>query len=206
MDTPQKSGIHPLVAGASVAVIILSIVGVAAITGYLPGSNANTAPATAVSSPPTSSPMVAEPAEKRHAAPAPRESTHKPQQHAAVTPPHAQAQPAACIDCGVVVDVREVTVKGEASGLGAVAGGVGGVLLGSQIGNGRGKVLAEVAGAAGGAYAGHQAEKYVRSKKRYDVAVQMQDGTSKTVSYDAQPTWRAGDKVKLVNNQLEARS
>jgi hypothetical protein len=35
--------IHPFVAGASVAIILLSGVGIAAVTGYLPGSNAQKA-------------------------------------------------------------------------------------------------------------------------------------------------------------------
>jgi hypothetical protein len=35
--------IHPFVAGASVAVILLSGVGIAAVTGYLPGSTAQKA-------------------------------------------------------------------------------------------------------------------------------------------------------------------
>ena len=35
--------IHPFVAGASVAIILLSGVGIAAVTGYLPGPNAQKA-------------------------------------------------------------------------------------------------------------------------------------------------------------------
>ena len=43
--------IHPLVAGASVAVIVAAGVAVAAITGHLPGSNADTAPSRAMTAP-----------------------------------------------------------------------------------------------------------------------------------------------------------
>jgi len=39
----MESPIHPFVAGASVAVILLSGVGIAAVTGYLPGSTAQKA-------------------------------------------------------------------------------------------------------------------------------------------------------------------
>jgi len=39
----MESGIHPFIAGASVAIILLSGVGIAAVTGYLPGSNAQKA-------------------------------------------------------------------------------------------------------------------------------------------------------------------
>jgi hypothetical protein len=36
----MEPAIHPFVAGASVAIILLSGVGIATVTGYLPGSNA----------------------------------------------------------------------------------------------------------------------------------------------------------------------
>jgi outer membrane lipoprotein SlyB len=44
MDQVIRTRVHPLVAGASVAVIIAAGVAVAAITGNLPGSKADTAP------------------------------------------------------------------------------------------------------------------------------------------------------------------
>ena len=44
METQVANRIHPLVAGASVAVIIAAGVAVAAVTGHLPGSKAETAP------------------------------------------------------------------------------------------------------------------------------------------------------------------
>ena len=43
--------IHPLVAGASVAVIVAAGVAVAAITGHLPGSKADTAPSRTMTAP-----------------------------------------------------------------------------------------------------------------------------------------------------------
>jgi len=48
----QLNRIHPLVAGASVAVIIAAGVAVAAITGHLPGSKAETAPTQTVAAHP----------------------------------------------------------------------------------------------------------------------------------------------------------
>src|SRR5258708_11418330 len=43
METQARTNLHPLMAGAAVAVIIGPGVAVAAITGHLPGSNAETA-------------------------------------------------------------------------------------------------------------------------------------------------------------------
>jgi Zn-dependent alcohol dehydrogenase len=116
--------IHPFVAGASVAVILLSGVGIAAVTGYLPGSNAQKA------------------------------------------------------ERAVVVEVKEIDVKGQGTGLGA-------------------------AGAVSGAAVGRQIERSARSHKRYDVSVRLQDGSVKTVSSDAPPAWKSGDKVRVVNGRLE---
>ena len=207
MEEPAKSRIHPLVAIASIAVIIFSAVGVAALTGYLPGTSAQKAPDQAPAGPVAAlspqAPNAPSPAQRQ---PKP---VQKPVQHVApqrtevaAASPVAQ-QRVACADCGSVVDVREVEVKGEGSGAGAVAGGVAGAIIGNQFGHGGAKTVARVAGAAGGAYAGHQIEKKVRSHKRYDVVVRMEAGGERTVSYESPPTWRSGDRVRIVDGRLE---
>ncbi|MGH8674925.1 MAG: glycine zipper 2TM domain-containing protein [Burkholderiales bacterium] len=224
METTQaKSRIHPLVAGASIAVIVFSAVGVAALTGYLPGTSAqktaDQAPGAARSAPAAApvaalspqAPAVAPSAPARQAKP-----VQKPVQHVApqrtegvaertqvAAAPAVAQQRAVCSDCGSVIDVREVEVKGEGSGVGAVAGGVAGAVIGNQFGRGGTKTVARIAGAAGGAYAGHQIEKQVRTHKRYDVIVRMEAGGERTVSYESAPTWRAGDRVRIVDGRLE---
>lgn len=111
--------------------------------------------------------------------------------------PAAPAAPPVCHECGTIESVREMTQKGEGTGLGAVAGGVLGGVLGHQVGSGRGKDLATVAGAVGGAVAGHQVEKYQRRTTRYEITVRMDDGSTQTVTAESQPSWRAGDRVKV---------
>jgi len=91
--------IHPFVAGASVAVILLSGVGIAAVTGYLPGS-----------------------------------STQKVEHR---------------MQIAVVLEVK------------------------------------------------------ARGHKRYDVSVRLPDGSVKTLSSDAPPAWKSGDKVRVVDGRLE---
>jgi outer membrane lipoprotein SlyB len=100
--------------------------------------------------------------------------------------------------------VNVIQQQGEGSGLGAVAGGVAGALLGNQVGGGSGRKIATVAGAAGGAYAGHQIEKHVKTTKRYDVVVRMDDGSTRTFPYENEPAFRAGSKVKVVDGALVA--
>ena len=101
----------------------------------------------------------------------------------------------------VVESVREVNEPGEAKGVGAVAGGVVGGVLGLKLG--KKKPLVTVAGAAGGAFAGHQIEKHARGEKHWEVAVRLDDGSQRTLSSEVEPAWRAGDRVRVVDNRLQ---
>ena len=191
-----RARLHPLVAGAAAAVIIASAVGVAAVTGNLPGSKAQNAE--------PQPPAAAQAPAAKTAAPAPVAKTHqatKPVQVASAATTLAQAKPH-CASCGVVLGVKEVEVKGEGSGVGAVAGGVAGGVLAHEIFDGKNQGLATIAGAAGGAFAGNAIEKNVKTKKHYDVAVRMSDGTTKTLAYAEPPAWKAGDKVKVEGTRL----
>lgn len=107
-----------------------------------------------------------------------------------------------CADCGLVESVREVKAPADPSGLGAAAGGVVGGLLGNQVGKGSGRTIATLIGIAGGAYAGHQVEKTQRTTSRWEVGVRMENGEYRTVTLDAEPVWRTGDKVRLQGNRL----
>jgi outer membrane lipoprotein SlyB len=109
---------------------------------------------------------------------------------------------AACPDCGKVVSVNMGETEGKASGVGAVAGGVGGALVGSQIGKGRGNTAMTVVGAAGGAYAGHQVEKSMNKKKFWKVVVNMENGEQKNFTYGSQPAFKSGDRVKVRDGKL----
>ena len=213
MNTEAKSGIHPLVASAAVAVIVLAGVGVAVFTGLLPGSSGTNAPEALPEAPKVAEVKVAPPAPVQarpvEAKPArPKAATPKPVQVAAApqaVPVPVPAVPARCADCAVVESVQEVEVKGETTGAGAVAGGVAGAVIGNQVGSKKTKTVARVIGAVGGAVIGHQVEKNVRTTKRYDIALRMEDGALRTLSQEQPPTWRAGDKVRVVNDVLQAR-
>lgn len=113
--------------------------------------------------------------------------------------PQAHAK---CDNCGTVTDVRTVKKEGEGSGVGAVAGGVLGGVIGHQIGSGRGNTAATIVGAGAGAYAGHQVEKNQKSTTTYQVIVKMEDGKSRTFNFSKETSYRAGDKVKVVDGKL----
>ena len=104
-----------------------------------------------------------------------------------------------CQDCGVVQSVNAVAQQGQSSGVGMVAGGVLGGVVGHQIGSGRGNTVATIAGAGLGAAAGNQVEKNTKTRTSWSVAIRMDNGALRTFSYSAQPAVVAGDRVKLVD-------
>ena len=204
--------LHPLLTAAAVSVIALSVAGVAAVTGILPTSVGSIHSAAPVPAPVAALPPVQAPAAKprpvkkvawREAAPE-HERAPLPQAPLVLTHPQAQA-PASrpiCFDCGTVEAVREIEEKGQGSWIGPVAGGVGGAILGKQMGKGNGNTIMTILGAAGGAFVGNEIEKRVRTTKRWEVSVRLEDGSMRTVPYDTAPGWRTGERVRFVNGTI----
>ena len=171
-------------------------------------------PTTAAEAPVTPPAPVAatpEPVAKHKPVAKKHKQTAKPEQVAGAqsTPQDpAQAEQAApvqkivCGNCGVVVSVKEIEQEGKGSGLGAIAGGAAGGLLGHQVGQGSGRDLATIAGVVGGALAGHKIEKTVKKSMVYDVTVQMDSGEIRTLRYGTAPGVVAGDKVKVEGEQV----
>ena len=109
---------------------------------------------------------------------------------------------ATCYSCGTIESIREVEKPGEGSGLGMAGGALGGAVLGKQFGNGRGRDALTILGAIGGGFAGHQAEKSYRTVKSYEVMVRMEDGSLRSIPSAIQPSWRAGDRVKVEGGSI----
>lgn len=121
---------------------------------------------------------------------------------AAGQPPRAREVARRCIDCGVIEAINLVEVKGEGSYLGKIAGGLAGIVVGNQIGDGNTRTVARVAGAAGGAYAGNEIEKRMKTTKHYEVVVRLENGGTQTITYAAQPPFAVGAKVKVDNGAV----
>ena len=111
----------------------------------------------------------------------------------------APAKKIVCTTCGVVVSVNEVEVEGKGSGLGVVAGGVVGGLLGNQVGSGSGRDLATIAGAVGGAFAGNKIEKSAKKTKNYDITVKMETGEEIVYRQATLPDVIEGEAVRIEN-------
>lgn len=232
MENPGNKT-HPLVIIAAVAVTAFSLVGIASITGLIPGHKdaeppapaavVATAPVAAPVTPPVAAP-VATPApeaaapEAKPAAKAPVAKPHRktvsparnnepPAIPPPNTPPPATAYtppPPVCAECGVVENIRETTRKAQPSGLGVIAGGILGGILGNQVGGGHGRDVATVVGAIGGGFAGNEVEKSTRGTQQYQIVVRLDDGSSRVITQDSMPTWRIGDRVRINNGTLLA--
>ena len=223
-SNPQRSRIHPLVAGAAVAVILASATGIAAMTGLLPTSHAVTEPAqpatpvaAQIASAPVAAPQAA-PVQQtvQQAAPARPRVHHTHSAPAADTPRYANnqgyqapyesapARPVADPYAGEVVAINTVQAPEPTTGLGALGGAVAGGLVGNQIGGGRGKILTTIAGVVGGGLAGNGIEHAVRKQTTYQVQVRMQDGSLRNFSYPTQPDVQIGQRVHVAGDSLTA--
>ena len=221
MEVPAARQSHPFVTVAAVAVTVFCLVGIGAVMGWIPTSvgGGGIAPAALAPEQPipqadTAGPLAQAPAQPKaqaeagKPAPSPVAKQPRPQPKPVVqdaVPPPPPVVAAICRECAVIEDVREVEKAGQASGGGAVAGAVIGGVLGHQVGGGRGKDVATVLGAIGGGVAGHQIEKNVRTTKEYQIVVRYEDGTQGLFTQDTPPSWRPGDKVKIINGAIQDR-
>lgn len=199
---------HPLIITAAAAVILTCGIAIASMTGLLPSSNADAnkpeaelaaLEAEAGKADPSAANAPTKSAASKPSSTKPANTAHSSGSSAAKPAPTQVA--AICNNCGRVVDVRAVKVQGEGTGLGAVAGGVAGALLGKQFGNGNGQKAMTVAGAVGGAVLGNKIEKDQRGSTVYDVVVEFEDGSTSTYR-EGGASWQVGDRVKVVNGQI----
>lgn len=82
-----------------------------------------------------------------------------------------------CTECGVVHSVRKVQAKRKGAGPGAA-----------------------------GALAGNEISKPATPANAYEITVDLDDGTSRVITEASAPSWRNGDKVRIVNGVIESNA
>lgn len=110
-----------------------------------------------------------------------------------------------CPDCGTIASITQKKVKGKATWKGTVGGAVAGGVVGNQVGGGDGNKIATGAGAIGGAIAGREIEKRMNKKDVFEIVVQMNDGTSRTVQKEQKGSLQQGDRVKVQGDTITIR-
>lgn len=191
---------HPMVWIAGIAITVFAATGVAALMGWIPSSMGR-AGEVGVPAPAPAAKSVTKSAQPASAAHAPASA---PARVAAAPPANSAPAHPKCAECGVIESTREVDVRGEATGIGAVGGAVVGGILGNQVGAGHGREIATAAGAIGGVVAGNEIEKRIKTTKAYEVAVRLDDGSSRVVRETSAPAWRPGDHVKVVDGAIRS--
>ena len=186
MDSPGIRKTHPLILGAAASAIVVSLLGAAAIGGLLPNARSDKADTPAQRS-------ATAAGSARHDVPR-------------LVARDGRARDGACASCGTVESIRAMEFKGDASGLGAVAGGVTGAVVGNQMGRGNGNTAMTIFGAAGGALAGNEIEKNVKKHYSYRVTVRMDDGSFRTLAQSSPPAVAVGERVRVVDGTVIARS
>lgn len=189
MESRNKS-LYPLLVIAAIAVTLFSALGIAMMMGYLPSANSANSANSASSA---DKPVASQPAFVQRR-PFSRE--------AELAPGNPQKPTAACATCGVVESIRIVEHRGSGSGVGAVAGGLAGALVGNQFGRGDGRTVMTLLGGAGGAYAGNEIEKSTKRSSSYEVRVRLDKGGISTTHMASSPSFAVGDKVRLVNGTV----
>lgn len=174
--TQATKRIHPLVAGAAASVMLVSLLGAAAIAGILPSSHSTAAQTAQMAAQPAvaaSAPAAAALPQQAATVPVAKEVVepqtvvhHQHVQHAAS---HAQTRPTQVAQAAPAQQHAPAPVYqqpaaapqpvAQNSPVGIAAGAVVGGLLGNQVGKGNGKTLATIAGAVGGGYVGNEIAK-----------------------------------------------
>ena len=159
--------------------------------------DAPTTPQSSVANPPV---VVAQTTQPREAS---RPVHHTPSHEGAnYNEPQQVAAAPVCASCGVIDGYSAVQVKGQNNGVGAVAGGRGGALVGSKIAGRGNHSVGGVIGAIGGGLLGNAIESHERVATVYDVRVRMADGSVRTVRQASIPN--VGQRVSVEGNTLRA--
>ncbi|MFM7705448.1 MAG: glycine zipper domain-containing protein [Rubrivivax sp.] len=107
---------------------------------------------------------------------------------------------------GTVLSVRDVTVEGNQSGVGAGAGGVVGAIAGGSVGGRRDSAVGSVLGAVAGAVAGNAVERMATREEAVEIMVQLANGERRAVvQAKGSEALKAGDRVVIVTTGGKAR-
>ena len=106
---------------------------------------------------------------------------------------------------GMVESVRPVQIEGTRTGVGPAAGVVVGGVAGSTVGGGRGSAVAAVIGAVAGGVAGQAIEQGTTRKNGVEVTVKLDIGALLAIVQEADETFRAGDRVRILSDGRTSR-
>lgn len=101
--------------------------------------------------------------------------------------------------------VTAIKQDGQASGAGAVIGGIVGGVAGRQVGGGSGRDIATVAGAIGGAVLGNEVEQNRNGSTSYEVVIDMEGGGQQVVNVADAGGLTPGAEVSVQGGRISLR-
>ncbi|HQN45640.1 MAG TPA: glycine zipper 2TM domain-containing protein [Rugosibacter sp.] len=101
---------------------------------------------------------------------------------------------------GVVESVRNVTIEGTKSGVGAVAGAAVGGIGGSSVGGGKGSTAGAVVGAVLGGLAGNAIEESTTKQAGIEITVKLDNGQLTAITQAADEVFRPGERVRILSS------
>lgn len=111
----------------------------------------------------------------------------------------SQARTTQEVQMGVVESVREVSIEGTKTPIGAGAGAVVGGVAGSTVGGGRGSVVGTAVGAVLGGLGGAATEEAVTRQKGVEITVKLDSGRLLAITQAADEQFRVGDRVRVLS-------
>lgn len=116
-----------------------------------------------------------------------------------------QARQVQQVETGVVSQVTPVQIEGTKTPIGAMGGAAIGSIAGSSIGGGRGSEIAAIAGGIGGWLLGSAMEEGLTRKNALEITVRLDSGQVLSVVQEADVSFKVGDRVRLITQNMEAR-
>lgn len=110
---------------------------------------------------------------------------------------------------GTIVAARVITISAKSTqqdnqlGAGAAVGGVGGAVLGSQLGGGRGRYVTGTLGALAGGVAGHLLEQKLTDQEGMEYHVKLDSGRTVVVSQGMDPRMAVGQRVTVIESMKD---
>ncbi len=100
---------------------------------------------------------------------------------------------------GTIVNVREVNIQGNQTGIGGLSGAAGGAVAGSAIGNGgRSNALGAIGGAVIGGIAGAVIEEGTTSQKGLEYVIETENDNLITVVQGLTPSLSKKQKILVI--------
>ncbi|KJF80145.1 glycine zipper 2TM domain-containing protein [Photobacterium angustum] len=100
---------------------------------------------------------------------------------------------------GTVVRTQAVTLNGNGNGIGTLAGGAIGGILGSGVGGGTGSEIATIGGALLGGYLGNEAGEQVTKRNGVNLTIKLNSGRTVSIVQQVNPNvmFHAGERVQI---------